>query len=266
MENGLALNVQQIVVIKGSIEFNEYESIKRQALELAEQIERVEVNEDNIKQSKKLLAAVNKRLKELEDKRINVKKTMLEPYQVFEEQIKEIVKIVKDADAEVREQVKYLEEFDRLQKEELLRGIFQQRVKLYAFHTLVGFYDFLKPEYLNKTSSINVVEKEMIDFLEKIEADLKTIKGMTFYSQEQLHELVSAYFDVFDLGQAIDQVNKEKQRRREIEASDALKKQPTEDKIAFLVSVKIYNQKELKLLELILKEHDFEFITEKVVF
>ena len=259
MKNELKLNIDQIVIVQGSIHFNEYEIIKRQAQELAEQIEKVEVNEDNIKQSKKLLAAVNKRLKELEEQRIIVKKTMLEPYKVFEEQVKEIVQIVKIADDQVRKQVKYLEDFDRLQKEEALKGIFQQRIKLYAFHNLVGFYDFLKPEHLNKTASINAAEKEMVQFLEKIEADLKTIKSMN-----NTNEIVSAYFDVLDLGQAIDQVNKEKQRRDQIEASGALKKQPIENDIAFLVSVKVYNQKELKFLEMILQENDFEFITDKV--
>ena len=74
MGNELKLDVQQIVVVQGSIEFNEYEQIKMQAVSLAEEIAAVEVNEDNIKTSKKLLAAINKDLKKLEDNRINIKK------------------------------------------------------------------------------------------------------------------------------------------------------------------------------------------------
>ena len=64
--------------------------VKQQALQLAENLQSVEVNEDNLKQSKKLLAAVNRRKKELDDERIRIKKVMLEPYQEFEEQVKEI--------------------------------------------------------------------------------------------------------------------------------------------------------------------------------
>ena len=161
----------------------------------------------------------------------------------------------------VRKQRKYLEEFDRLQKEEFFKGIFEQRIKLYAFENLVSFHDFLKPEHLNKTTSINAVEKDMVEFLEQIDSDLKTLNSM-----ENSKALVSAYFDVFDLGQAIDQTIKERQRRDQIEASGALKKQPVENKIAFLVSVTVYDQKELKFLEMILKESDFEFNTEKVVY
>ncbi|OXS65128.1 hypothetical protein B1B04_25170, partial [Lysinibacillus sp. KCTC 33748] len=59
----LKVNIEQIRVTPGVIQFQEYESLKQQALQLAEQIEQVEVSEENIQHSKKLLAAVNKRVK-----------------------------------------------------------------------------------------------------------------------------------------------------------------------------------------------------------
>ena len=124
MNNELAIDIQQIVVVPGYILFDEYEQIKMQAVALADEIEAVEVNEDNIKTSKKLLAAINKDLKQLEDNRISIKKAMLQPYDVFESQVKEIVNIVKQADNEVRKQVKYLEEFERLQKEAAIEELF----------------------------------------------------------------------------------------------------------------------------------------------
>ena len=120
----LQVDAEAIELVQGSIVFNDYERIKKEAEALAEEIKTVEVNEENVKASKKLLAVVNKRLKELEDTRIGIKKSMLEPYQLFEEQVKEIVTIVKEADAEVREQVKLLEEFDRIEKEEVIKDLF----------------------------------------------------------------------------------------------------------------------------------------------
>ena len=103
MENELLkVDIEGIQIVQGLVNFNDYQRIKKEAEALAEQIKTVEVNEENVKASKKLLAVVNKRLKELEDTRIGIKKSMLEPYQLFEEQVKEIVGIVKEADAEVR--------------------------------------------------------------------------------------------------------------------------------------------------------------------
>ena len=99
MQHDLMLNMQEIQVKQGSVLFSDYEEIKEQAHKLAKHIEAFEVNESNLKESKKLLAAVNKKCKQLEDARIKIKKMMLEPYQDFENQVKEIVLIVKDADA-----------------------------------------------------------------------------------------------------------------------------------------------------------------------
>ena len=137
--------IQQIQVIQGSVVFGGYDELRRQATDLANNIRTVEVTEDNVKMSKKLLASVNKRLKELEDKRISIKKTMLEPYQEFEEQVKDIVGIVKDADGFVRDQVNELEALERDQKEAILNDLFMKRKQMYSFGDLLDFRrDFLQ--------------------------------------------------------------------------------------------------------------------------
>ena len=146
MENELLkVDIEGIQIVQGLVNFNDYQRIKKEAEALAEQIKTVEVNEENVKASKKLLAVVNKRLKELEDTRIGIKKTMLEPYQLFEEQVKEIVGIVKEADAEVREQVKLLEEFDRIEKEDAIKAIWDKRIIKYSLGSLIPFEDFASP-------------------------------------------------------------------------------------------------------------------------
>lgn len=257
-ENEMMLQLQQIQVVQGSIVFSQFENIKQQAIQLAEDIQTVEVNEDNLKQSKKLLAAVNKRCKELDDERIRIKKLMLEPYTEFEEQVKEIVAIVKDADAIVRQQVKDLEEAERMDKQQQLEELFHKRKILYTLGDLIPFEDFLKPKHLNKTTSIEAVEKDMVEFLEQTEKDVKVLKNLP-----DVNAHVSAYIGQYDLALAMTQVNQEKERRQQIEAAQAMK-QPTEDKIAYLISVKVYNQKELKFLEMLLQQNGFEFDTDKI--
>lgn len=256
-ENDLALNVSQIVVKKGSIDFFEYEALKEQAKQLAEMIASVEVDEENIKASKKLLAAINKRIKELEDKRIQIKKEMMEPYQTFEAQVKEIVQIVKEADDIVRQQVRDLEEMERLQKEGLLHGIFLKRIKHYTFRDLFSFADFIKPKHLNKSTTIEAVENEMIAFFEKLSRDLKAIEKM-----ENSKSILSAYINSLDLASAIYLVEQEKERIAQIESSKALK--TTSAKIAYLVSIEVKNQKELKFLEMLLNENEIKFHIDKI--
>ncbi|EAD5794130.1 DUF1351 domain-containing protein, partial [Listeria monocytogenes] len=156
-------NIESPVVTQGSILFPAYKKIKSDSLLLAQQIENIEVTEENVKQSKKLLAAVNKEVKNLESERILIKKEMLEPYNEFEKQVKEIVSIVKTADEMVRQQVTQMEEEEREDKKLVLKRMFEKRIRMYDFKTYFTFDDFLENRHLNKSLSINKIESEMVE-------------------------------------------------------------------------------------------------------
>lgn len=251
MENELALDIQNIIVTPGTIEFNDFEKIKKQAHRLAAHIGTVEVNEDNIKTSKKMLAAVNKRVKELEDTRISIKKAINEPYKMFEDQVKEIVSIVKEADNDVRKQVRYLEEFERLQKEEELQQLFYKRSQFYSLGDVIRFEEFLQARHLNKTTSVEAVEKEMTSFLEKIAADYKTILKLP-----NAKDVLSAFIGRYDLGQALDIVNAEKEREEALKASGALKEIETDNHTFLLM---IYEEKDFKLVKFFCEQNEIKF-------
>ena len=253
MENELLqVDVEAIELIQGSIVFNDYERIKEEAEALAEQIKTVEVSEENIKQSKKLLAVVNKRLKELEDARIGIKKTMLEPYQLFEAQVKEIVGIVKEADAEVRSQVRYLEEFERLEKEEAIKDLFFRRKQKYTLGELLNQNHFLKPSHLNKSTSLEKVEKEMVAFLEQTEKDVQVIQAM-----KNSGAILNKYVKIggFNLAEALNEVNFEMERQKVIEASKAVQ----EAQYIKGFNIMIFGEKDFKLVEMFMKQNKISY-------
>lgn len=260
MENEiLELNTEQIIVQQGFIEWSQYLDLKKQAEELAENIRSVTVDEENIKQSKRLLAEVNKRCKELDDRRIKIKNLMAEPYKEFEAQVKEIVAIVKEADEVVRQQVKQLEEEERQEKHSLLEDLFNKRIVHYSFRDLFSFKDFLKPKHLNKTASINSVENEMVDFFEKLSRDLKAIEKM-----QNAKSVLSLYLDTKDLAAAITLQQQKEEQERRIEQAQALKPEPAANKISHLVSVHCHSEKDLKFLTMLLDENEFEYTTDKI--
>ena len=256
MENELLkVDIDGIQIVQGLVNFNDYQRIKKEAEALAEQIKTVEVNEENVKASKKLLAVVNKRLKELEDTRIGIKKTMLEPYQIFEEQVKEIVGIVKEADAEVREQVKLLEEFDRIEKEDAIKEIWEKRIVRYSLGSLIPFEDFASPKHFNKTTSIDAVEKEMITFLEHTQKDINVIKTM-----DNGKEIISAYLGRYDLAEAIAIVTEQIARDKEIEKkAKALEKASAKEEEKQTFRFEIYDEKDLKLVEMFMKQNKISY-------
>ena len=111
------LSINAIIQQHPVIDFKDYGKLLQEATIIAEKLNEMEVNEDNVKEQKKLLAAVNKSVKALNDRRISIKKELLKPYQDFENQVKEIEKVVKDADERLRTQVRELEEAERTEKQ-----------------------------------------------------------------------------------------------------------------------------------------------------
>lgn len=243
------LVLQQIIVQQGSVVFSDFERIKLEAIELAEKINLVEVDDENIKQSKKMIAAVNNKIKELEARRITIKKAMLEPYNQFEAQVKEIVGIVKEAEEVVRQQVKQLEEMDRQQKQNELQQIFESRIRHYSFKNLFGFSDFLKPKHLNKTQSIEATEKEMVDFFKRLATDLKVIESLP-----NAEATLSAYIDTKDLAVAMTLIAQQEQRKRQIESSQALNRNKQQE---FVFAV--FNDKDAKLIQLLMQQEKIQF-------
>lgn len=248
----LELNTEQILVQQGAIEWNQYKDLKRQAEELAENILTVEVNEENIKHSKTLLAQVNKRCKELDDRRIKIKNVMMEPYKLFEAQVKEIVGIVKEADEVVRKQVRQLEEEERQQKQALLEDLFNKRLVHYSFRDLFSFSDFLKPKHLNKTTTVDSVEREMIEFFEKIAREMHAIEQMP-----NGKSVLRFYLETKDLAQALTKQHQKEEQERRIEAAYE-NMQQAEEKIG-VWEFSIFNEKDAKLAALLLQQNNIKF-------
>lgn len=247
----------QIVVKQGTIEFNGFERLKEEALQLSEQIEKVEVTDENIQASKKMLAAVNKRVKEMENRRIAIKKDMLAPYEDFEKQVKEIVSIVKTADGTVRQQVKDLEERGRMVKETKLAEIFVKRIRQYDSLDAFNFQHFIKPQHLNKSSSLKSVEAEMVEWLEKKEADMKVISSLP-----KSHDVLMEYLDTKDLSIAINIVNEREERKKQLEHVVPVKKAVEKVGQAFVIT--LTDEKDLLLVEMFMKQNNINYKTEKV--
>lgn len=250
----LEIDIKQISVQQGKINFPIYEQLKESALQLAENIRSVEVTEENVKFSKQLLASVNKRIKEMEDERIAIKKQMLKPYELFEQQVKEIVTIVKDADAIVRDQIRDLEEIEREAKRNNIQDIFEKRIKHYSFNETFEFEDFLKPQHLNKSVSMKSVEADMVAWMEKIDADLLAMKNLP-----NANEILAEYYDTKDLSIAIQIVNERNERKQKLET--LVKSKPTNQK-SYVITLD--NEKDLLAVEMFMKMNEIKYKIDKV--
>lgn len=251
----MTLDDAQIVVKQGVVEFNGFVTLKGQAIQLSEQITQVEVTDENIQSSKKLLAAVNKRVKEIEDRRIAIKKELLEPYTEFESQVKEIVGIVKDADNIVRSQLKDLEEKERATKEDNIREIFNKRFAHYDFGNMFDYIDFIKPQHLNKSVSMKTVETEMVEWLERIDADIKVINSLP-----NAEDVLTEYHDTKDVTVALTIVNAREERKKMVQ--QAKPKVTPSIKQSFFITIE--DEKDYKMVEMFMQQNNIQYKSEKV--
>ena len=207
------IEIEGIKLVKPTIQFPEYEKLIEQAKQIASEINAMEeATDENVKDTKKILAKVNKSIKSLNDRRIQIKNEILEPYEIFNNQIKEIEGIVKQADEVVRQKVRELEEREREEKKNNLELIWNLRILQYDLAKLFAFDDWLTPQHLNKSVSMIKAEEDMTEFLEKSEREITLLSSMQ-YSEE----LVVTYKEVKDVAVAIEIVNQRNEAKKEIE-------------------------------------------------
>lgn len=249
------INIDEIGIVEfevGKITFNAYEHIKNKALKLSENLKTVEVSEENIKESKKLIAEVNKDVKKLEDYRIKVKKEILKPYNDFEIQVKEIVKIVKEADEYVRSQIRELEEVERENKKAFVKEMFENKIKHYDFNKMITFDNFFKENMANKTTSLEKIENELSEWLEQRKMDIQIIKNL------RDSEVLKEYLETFNLALAIENAKVKEEKNKKVE--EVMKKtEKSSKKYIFIIS----EEKDAKLAEMLLKENKINYIMEE---
>lgn len=171
----LALTSVDIVAENKQITLVGYEQLSEQLDRLGQYLTSIEVNPENIQESKRLVAQVRKACKNLNERRIAFKKEYLKPLETLEQQVKELDKRAAGFEDTVRVQIREIEEQEREQKREDVEELFNKRLKIYGSGELYPFESFLKQQYLNKSFSMNKIENEMVEWFENRQNDINAL-------------------------------------------------------------------------------------------
>ena len=139
-----------------------FEELKKEVTEKANVYKSLVYTDENIKEAKADRAALNKFSKALNDGKKDVKKMMLEPYSVFEDQVKELIALVDEANANIDSQVKA---YDQKKKEEKLIKVEEIYDKTFAsaeeLKEILTFKRVFKESYLNVTTTLKSITNDM---------------------------------------------------------------------------------------------------------
>lgn len=207
-------------VLPKEILFN-YEELKAELSEKLEKYNRMVVTEDGLAAAKKDRAALNKLLKALDDRRIDVKREWLKPFGDFEAQVKEIQAMIAKPIGAIDAQIKAFDDAKKQEKESAIKGIYAAEIG--NLGGVLPIEKLWNARWLNVTYRMEDIEKEIADAVFKVGNDLKIIRVTCGDYTEQVTD---KYLQSLDMSAAL------AEKARLEEQADALKKAiPQEHKV-----------------------------------
>ena len=214
-----------------TVEFN-YDELKNNLTLGLQKFEGILLTEDTYKECKDIRAKLNALYKALDDKRKEIKKKCLEPYEKFEKDIMELMNLVKD---------KALTSLDNQVKsyDNNLKEIKRQEIINY-FNSKSFFGDLIKIEHpcfwdekwLNATKKMKDVEFEIDNKITTIKEGLETI-DLTFKDSEFKPQMRDVFLKTLDIRNALNEKTRlENQKKAEEEykrKQEELAKQKAEE-------------------------------------
>ena len=165
----------------------------------------------------------------MNDGKKDVKKMMLEPYSVFEGQVKELIAIVDEANANIDSQVKA---YDQKKREEKLIKVEEIYDRTFAsaeeLKEILTFKRVFKESYLNVTTTLKSITNDMEHMRDSVRHDLEVINAET---GEYQFEMKQKYIETLNITEAlmVKQTYEENARRKaELEERQAREKAEAE--------------------------------------
>ena len=207
--------VQQLPIIKEQLH-----SIKAQAQESVKEALSLACTEETLKVVKERRAALNRDRKDLDVRRMAVKKQIMQPFEDFDEVYKECVTdVYGPADEALKGKITDVEAGLKADKEKKVKDYFAEMVKASGVEW-VTYEDVGVAVTL--TASLKSLKAKVKEYVEKVAADVACINGM-----ENAPEIMAEYKLCGSLAVAINSVSQRKDRiaREEAERKQRLEAQ-----------------------------------------
>lgn len=192
-----------------SIDFN-FEGVKAWLSENLSVYRNMVVTEDAIAAAKTDKAKIRKISSAISEQRIAVKKRYLEPYQVFEANMKELSGMCDEASKNIDDQLKKFDEQRKAQKRNDLLAFYQTQ----NAPAWLTFERIENPRWMNVTFSMDEAQKEITEKVNAVNADVESISG---FDAEFADEMLLEYRKTLNVSGAIQRGNELRRMKQERE-------------------------------------------------
>ncbi len=187
----------EIIVIKQLPVIVEHlQTIKAEVIRKTNEAKALACTEETVKAVKKARAELNAEFKEWEQKRGEVKRAIMSPYEQFEAVYKDCVSdVFKEADTELKGKISEVESGLKTAKEAEVRRYFEE----YAESRRIDFVSFERAEIsITLSASLKSLKEQAKAFIDKVYADCELI-----LTQEHKEEIFVEYRQSLDASAAI---------------------------------------------------------------
>ena len=145
--------------------------------------------EDQMREAKKDRAILNAMKTNISNRRIQVKKELMAPYEVFEAEVKEVVAMIDEPIAMIDKQLTAYEEKLKEDKKSELVEYFKETVG--ELESVLTFDMIFNQKWLNKTVSMKQCKEDILNAITKTATDTKLIDEM---ASEKYREYAKDYY------------------------------------------------------------------------
>lgn len=209
-----SMEFKVIEKVPGKLVIN-YEELKAALSVELEKYKGLVVTENQITEAKSTRAKLNKVKAAIEDRRKELKKEYLKPYEIVEKQAKELVDMIDEASSNIANQIK---EFEEKEKEAKKIEIANLWVKL--GYNKITVDKIWNEKWLNKTFALSKIKEEMQAQIDDIEGDLNAIKELCGEDKQKCLTLQSKYLRTLDFQQVLSEYNAETEAAKKIIAEE----------------------------------------------
>lgn len=208
MENNLELVIKNPSEEKGGflkkIEWNKEEFINL-VTEVADRYDGLVYTDEDIPTAKKDRATLNALKKAISDRRISVKKEIMEPYEKFNEEVNEVVKLLEKPAFLIDSQIKEYEQKKKDDKKQVLFDYFVEKSTEKKVDEILKFENVFEESFLNASFSISRAKKFIDDDIAKVRNELDELEQL---DSEFKQYALDIYRRTMDMSKALLEVNR----------------------------------------------------------
>lgn len=196
---------------EGIVNISNFEEIKANVQASMELYKSMTFTEDTLSEAKSTVATLRKLSKHLDDKRKDVKRKCMMPYEEFEDKIKELQNIIAEPIELITRQTREYEDKRTKQKKEEIQQIYDDCIEgMQEYIPLERIYD---RTWENKGTSAKKIKEAIETYVDNAKMSVETIKNMHSEAEQRALE---AFKKTLDLSVAVNLITKYEADKAEI--------------------------------------------------